>query len=262
MTLYRMALRQQFVSWIVWAIVIALGVGTVASAAPAVANSRALVALMGSLPASWRGVMGGALMTQRPLDGYLYVKLVMYLPLLVGIFSGFQASSLLAREMEHRRFDFLLGMPLTRERLLISRFLALATAQAALWAVTIGALLAFLAQQGLHGDVVGYLLVGYSGFLVTLVTSAGALWASALARDYPTAARWGLGIAAVPFVYDLTVRIATVAQGWRYILPYGYYDPPHLLLSHAFPWLETAVLVAVSVVLTCGALRSFARREV
>lgn len=262
MTLYRMALRQQFVSWLVWAIVIVLGVATVVSAAPAVANSRALIALMSSLPPSLRSVMGGALMVRRPLDGYLYVKLVMYLPLLVGIFAGFQASSLLAREMDQRRFDFLLALPLTRRRLLLVRFAALVTSQAAMWAVTIGALLGFMRQQGLQGDVAGYLLVGYSGFLVTLATAAGALWASAGARDYATAVRFGLGIATVPFVYDLAVRVATAAQGWRYILPYGYYDPPHLLLTHAFPWLATTVLLVASGLLTCGAIRSFERREV
>ncbi len=262
MTLYRMALRQQLVSWLVWAIVVVLGVATVVSAAPAVADSRALVALMRGLPPSMRAVMGGALMVSRPLEGYLYIKLLMYLPLLVGIFAGFQASSLLAREMDHRRFDFLLGLPLTRRRLLLVRFAALVTSQAAMWLVTILALIGFMRQQGVHPDVLGYVLVGYSGFLVTLATSAGALWASAGARDYPGAARWGLGIAAVPFVYDLAVRIATTAPGWRYILPYGYYDPPHLLLTHAFPWLATGVLLVGSILLTYGALRSFERREV
>ncbi len=262
MTLYRMALRQQLVSWLVWTIIVVLGIGTVASAAPAVASSKALVALMGSLPPSFRSVMGGALMVRRPLDGYLYIKLVMYLPLLIGIFTGFQASSLLAREMEHRRFDFLLGLPISRRRLLVTRFAGLVTAQAAMWLVTVGALLAFLAQEGLHPDVAGYTLVGYSGFLATLATGAAALWASAAARDYRSAMRWGLGIATVPFAYDFAVRIATPGQGWLYVVPYGYYDPPHLLLTHAFPWLATLVLGAASVLLTLGAVRSFERREV
>ena len=262
MTLYRVALRQQFLSWLVWSIVTTLGVGAVASAAPAVANSHAVSALISSLPASLRALMGGPLMLKRPLDGYLYIKIVMYLPLLIGLFSGFQASSLFAREMEHRRFDFLLGLPLTRRRLMLSRFLALATAQAAMWVVAIGALMLFLAQEGYRADTAGYVLVGYSGFLVTLVTAAGGLWASAGVRDYATAARWGLGIAAVPFVYDLAVRVATVAPGWRYVLPYGYYDPPHLLLTHAFPWVETLVLAAAAALLTALAIRTFERREV
>lgn len=262
MTLYRVALRQQFASWLVWSIVITLAVGAVSSAAPAVANSQAVVQLISSLPASLRGVMGGALMIKRPLDGYLYIKLVMYLPLLVGIFTGFQASSLFAREMEHRRFDFLLGLPLTRRRLLLTRFLALVTAQAAMWVVAIGALMLFVRQQGFPVDVAGYVLVGFSGFLVTLVTTSAGLWASTAARDYAAAARWGLGIATVPFAYDLAVRVATVAPGWRYILPYGYYNPPHLLLTHAFPWLETVVLMAATVVLTLLAIRTFERREV
>jgi ABC-2 type transport system permease protein len=262
MTLYRMALRQQLVSWLIWVLVIVLGVATVVSAAPAVADSRALVTLLGGLPASMRALMGGPLMVERPVDGYLYVKLVMYLPLLVGIFAGFQASSLLAREMDHRRFDFLLGLPLTRRQLLLARLGALITSQAAMWLVTVLALILFMRQQGLHPDVAGYLLVAYSGFLVTLVTSTGAVWASAGARDYGVAARWGLGIAAVPFVYDLAVRIATASKAWRYILPYGYYDPPHLLLTHEFPWASTLVLVAAAAVLTYGAVHAFERREV
>ncbi len=262
MTLYRMALRQQLVSWLVWTLVVVLGVATVVSAAPAVADSHALVTLLGSLPASLRAVMGGELMAKRPLEGYLYIKLLMYLPLLIGIFSGYQASSLLARELDHRRFDFLLGLPVTRRRLLLVRLSGLITSQAAMWLVTVLALIFFLGQEGTRPDVAGYVLVGYSGFLVTLTTATGALWASAAARDYPAAARYGLGIAAIPFVYDLAVRIATAAPGWRYILPYGYYDPPHLLLTHAFPWLSTVVLLAASVILTYGAVRTFERREV
>lgn len=111
-------------------------------------------------------------------------------------------------------------------------------------------------------DTWGYILVGYSGFLVTLTTAAAALWTSAGARDYRTAVRWGLLVAVVPFVYDLAVRIATPAPGWRYILPYGYFNPPTLLLTHGFPWIATFVLLAASLLLTCGAIRSFERREV
>ncbi len=262
MTLYRMALRQIFVSWLVWAIVIVLGVATVVSAAPAVAHSDVLAGLVQRLPSLVRGLLGGPLLLKRPVDGYLYVKLVMYLPLLVGIFTGFQASSLLARDRDHRRLDFLLSLPVTRRRLLLVRLGALVTAQAAMWAVVILALCGFMHQEGLQVDTAGYVLVGYSGFLVTLATGSIALWASAGARDYGAALRWGLGAAAVPFVYDLSVRIATTAHGWLYILPYGYYDPPQLLLTHAFPWLATAVLVVASGLLTYAAVHTFEQREV
>jgi len=262
MTIYRLALRQQFVTWLVWAVVIVLSVDVVDSAAPAVASSHALSLLLSNLPASLRSLTGGRLMASRPLDGYLYVKLVLYLPLLIGIFSGFQAASLLAREREQRRFDLLLGLPVTRRRLLLERMGALLTAQAAMWAITILALCGFLARHGLGVDTRGYTLVGWNGFLVTLTTAAGALWASAGARDYRTAVRWGLLIAVVPFVYDLSVRIAAAAQGWRDILPYGYYNPPQLLLTHAFPWGTTALLLVASGLLVYGALWTFERGEV
>ncbi len=138
MTIYRLALRQQLVSWLVWAIVITLAILTVVSAAPAITDSQAMVTLVKGLPASLRALMGGALMIRRPLDGYLYIKLLMYLPLLVGIYSGFQTSSLLAREIEQRRFDFLLSLPVTRRSLALARFAALVTGQAAMWVFCIG----------------------------------------------------------------------------------------------------------------------------
>ena len=139
---------------------------------------------------------------------------------------------------------------------------ALLVADALLWGAVLLVLYVMLRSQGYAGNWVGYWLIAYSGFLVDAVLACATLWGSVAARGYREALRIALAVAVVPYMYDLTLRMAAVAQGWRLILPYGYYDPSHLLLTHAFPWAETVVLVLAAVLLGTLAVSAFERREV
>jgi len=262
MTLYRQALRQQVLSLLLWFLAFAAMAGTVASVAGAMQHTDVVQAMLNQMPAAMRALIGGDLMLTRPIDAYLNGKIFQYLPVMVGIFAAFQAAGLFAREAEQHRFDFLLGLPISRRQLLLARFGALLTTVAALWALTILALTALLRQQGISGDPAGYWLTAYNGFLVDLLLAAVALWVSAGASEYRRALRTALVIVAVPFVIDLSLRLAQAAKGWLYLQPYGYYDPPQMMLTHAFPWVTTLVLGGAAALVTALALRTFLRREV
>lgn len=261
MTLYWHALRQQVTSLVLWLIGLLFMVQVVVSAA-SVMNAVSLGEVFDKMPAALRALAGGDLALRRPLDGYLNAKLLWYFPLLFAIFVAFQASAMLAREAEQHRFDFLLGLPVTRSRLLLSRFAAVLTAVALLWALLIGGLLAMLRSRGLPVDATGYWLVAWAGFLVDACFAAVSLWISAGAGEYRRALQGGLVAALVPYVVDLTLQMSQAPRGWRWLQPYGYYDPPQLLLQHAFPWLSTLVLGAAAAAAVFLARRTFQRREV
>lgn len=262
MTLFRHALRRQALSLLLWFLAFAVMAGSVVSVAGTLRHTDLVLAMLNQMPAAMRALLGGDLLLTRPIDGYLHVKIFQYLPLMVGIFAAFQAAAMVARDVEQHRFDFLLGLPVSRPQLLLARFGALLTSVAALWALTIVAIAALLRQQGLSGDLTGYWLTAYNGFLVDLLLAAIALWVSAGASEYRKALRTALVIVAVPFVIDLSLRMAQAAKGWLYLQPYGYYDPPHLMLTHAFPWVPTLALGGAAALVTTLALRTFRQREV
>lgn len=262
MTLYWHALRQQVVSLLLWACVLAFMVLSVVSAVGAVGQNEAISALIQQMPQAMRALLGGDLILQRPVDGYMHAKIFEYLPLMVAIFAAFQAAAMIAREAELRRFDFLLGLPVTRQHLLLARFGALLTGEVALWVIPVGVMTVLLKQQGLQGDWTGYWLTAWNGFLVDALFTAVALWVSAGAGEYRKALRTGLIAVTVTYVADLSLRMGQAAPLWRRLLPYGYYEPVDLMLSHGFPWLATLVLGAATAAAVLLALRTFVRREV
>lgn len=261
MTLYRQGLRQQLVPSLIWAAVFAALVAAVVPSARAMVPGLAGSFLAG-LPSYLRVLMGGELIVRRPLDGYLYAKAFSFFPLLIAIFAAFQAAALIAREVDAHRFDFLLGLPVSRRRLVLARLGALLTVVAGLWGVILLALYAMLRQQGYTGDWPGYWLFAYTGFLADAALAAAALWVSSGARTYRSALRVALGVAYVPFLYDFALRLAQVPAGWLLALPYGYLGPVSLLLRHRFPWLATVVLILATAGFGALSVSAFEHREV
>lgn len=261
MTLFWHALRQQRLALVLWGLVLAAMDMSIAAAAEAV-QSPDLGTLIESIPPALRALMGGDLILQRPLDGYINAKILAYLPLMIGIFAAFQAAAMVAREAERRHLDFVLSLPVERSRLLLARLGALLAGIAILWAVAIGVLIGGLAQKGLTGDWTGYLLSACTGFVLNAALGALALWASAGASDYRRALRTGLGITVLGYLVDLGLRIGQVDRVWRMLVLYGFYDPADLMLRHRFPAPEALVLAAVAAAAAALAVRTFGRREV
>jgi ABC-2 type transport system permease protein len=262
MTLYRHALRQAWLSWLIWAVAVALYILVVISATPAISIDPHLFAsVMAAFPPRLLALFGGQLLLRHPVDSYLDAKLLAYLPLFGALLAAFQAAAV-ARDVERGRSDFLLALPVPRRAIVFGRMAALLTVIVLYWVVALVAL--GLCMRAYHLAIAwpSYLTLGYAGFLVDSVLAVAALGLSLHARTYRDAVRLTLGVALVPLICDYALQMALVPRGWRYVLPYGYYDPQTALLGHPFAWAATLVLIPAVVVIAILGQRAFERREV
>lgn len=260
MTLFWHSLRQQRLALILWALVLAALIMSVLSAA-GVLNTD-LGAFVAALPQAAQKLMNMELLAKSPIDGYLYSKVFMMWPVIISIYAAFQAAAMVAREVERRQMDFVLSLPVSRAQLLWHRIGALWTGIAVLWAATVAVIVAGLARQGLQGDLTGYLLAAWNGFMLNAALGAIALWASAGASEYRRALRTGLGLPVALYLVDMALQTVNGSLVVRRLLLYGFYDPDGLILTHRFPWMETAVLALATLAAALLAVRTFARREV
>lgn len=262
MTLYLQSLRQSRLAWLIWVAAMVLYIVVVVSAAPAVRlDPRLFARIMAAMPARLLALFGGSEFLRHPLLSYLDAKLLGFLPLFGALLGAFQAAGL-ARELEGGRCDFLLSLPVRRSALLWARLVALWTSIAAFWLVTLVALGLAMQAYGFAFSWLKFSDLAYAGLLADMVLGGASLWAAGIVRTYRDALRLSLGIAVLPLLYDFALRMALVPRGWRFLLPYGYYDPQRLLLGHAFAWAATCALIPAAAAVAWLAQRGFEGREV
>ncbi|MBU2500791.1 ABC transporter permease [bacterium] len=180
---------------------------------PTVQNMPGLVAFLDNLPPAFKAMIGDVQALAR-IEGFLRVKLIDPLPLLLAVFAVAQGAALIAGEIEARSLDLLLARPVSRSRVVLEKFMALAAATVIM---TVGLVLglvggAIFVETGIG---VGYFLRGAANALpLTWLFAALALLASCRCSRSRTAALTAGSVVVAAYVFE-TLRLTTPAlRGW------------------------------------------------
>ncbi|MEU4829416.1 ABC transporter permease subunit [Streptosporangium sp. NPDC023615] len=231
---------------------------------PNIANNPDLygdVALT-KFPGAMRDLMGGLEGGFTSGSGYLQALVYqLFGPLLFIMCATVLGNRAIARPEEAGTLELTLTLPITRRRLLLERFAALALSLLGVAAVTLVIVLALSAAVGL-GVPAGRILAGHTGVLLlalffgTLCLTVGA------ATRRPGVALAVVGVVAVAGYVVETMGKDVDALSWlRWLSPFHYYlDGRPLQLG--LPVWEYLVLAAATAVLVLIAIPAFDRRDV
>lgn len=124
---------------------------------PTVQNFPDLISFLENMPPAFKAMIGDV-RAMAQLEGFLRAKVFDAMPLLLSIFLISQGSALIAGEIEQKSFDLLLARPVPRWRVVVAKFLAVATASLAMvLALTLGLM---ICVRFVETDITpGYLLV-------------------------------------------------------------------------------------------------------
>ncbi|MGC5015238.1 ABC transporter permease subunit [Streptosporangium sp. DT93] len=258
------SLRDHRRALIGWTVGIGAFFGLYLSFYPNIASNPDLygAAALKKFPPAMRDLMGGLAGGFTSGSGFLQALVYqLFGPLLFIMCAAVLGNRAIARPEEAGTLELTLTLPITRRRLLLERFAALALSLLGVAAVTLVIVLALSAAVGL-GVPAGRILAGHTGvFLLALFFGTLCLTVGAATRR-PGVALAVVGVVAVAGYVVETMGKDVDAVSWlRWISPFHYYlDGRPIQLG--FPVWEYLVLAAATAVLVLVAIPAFDRRDV
>lgn len=154
------------------------------------------------------------------VNSQLYANVV---PILLFVFTIGMGTSALAGEEDRRTMDLLLAQPVSRERIVLQNFLAMATLSAVLCATLVVVLLASNAPTGLDLSLVGILAANVGVWLLGLLIGALALAIGGLTgrRGLTLGVSAAVAVAAF-FLYGLAPLVDALAPAQK-LSPFWWY---------------------------------------
>jgi ABC-2 type transport system permease protein len=253
-------LRDQAMAVVGWG----LGVGSLAIFTqlfyPSLSANRQLENFMGSLPQGFMAFFGNV-QAVGSVEGYMTYTLLVYLPLVLCIYSIGAATEMVTAEVEKGTMEFLLSHPLPRWRILLEKYAALSAAVLAIGlqiglCMVIGGLL-------IQSDVpaVHWMLAGIQTVPITLFFGSVAFGLACAVRGSATASGTAATLAVGGFILNglipLSDKLAPVKE-WTL---YYWYSASQPLSAGILPG-HAAILILGSLLFLGMGLAAFQQRDI
>lgn len=261
MILFRQYLRSQRTGLLIW-----LGAGVLlalalAASSGAMQQSDLIERMAPKLPPALRALLG-LVPGLSGVDSFVSAKLGVSMGLVLPVYACLLAIAAVTREVDSRRMDFLLALPIERTRLLVARWFGMATDLAVLALGVWAALVIGLKANHISGSYVGYLWMFLQAWFLGLACGSLAMLASVFIDDYGAAVRYVLGGLGVLFSLDLGMKVANVSKLGRAFNPFTYFDAARPIAERHLLWGDAVVLLAASLAAAWLADRAFARKQI
>lgn len=172
------------------------------------------------------------------------------------------ATGSLAGEIEKGTMELLLGQPISRRAIVVTRHLYFSLGLIVLIAATMAPIIIGAPFAG--GDISyrGLAALSLQAFLFYGAIGSIAFFFSASFSSRGRALFASLGILIASYALDLLSKFSDFVNHFHRLSLFSYYDPYRYVHDVSFAWGDLAVLAAISVFFTTGAVVWFERRDI
>ncbi|MEW6033917.1 MAG: ABC transporter permease subunit [Chloroflexota bacterium] len=264
--LYLSNLKSSRVGIITWSILIALYGLLVMYLYPAMKNATGIAEYIQNLPEPLKEAIGiTQLLTPEgiyPLKSFVAVEFLAWAPVFVAIYAIFAAGNIAAKEVEMGTMDLLLSLPVSRTRLLASKFAVFITGLLAIQAASMAGLAIgmYLIEDRMSLASLALALVQAS-LLVLAVGSYSLLFSCIFLNPRKTLTVSGT-LTVVLYILNFMAPSLGSYQWVRRLSLFHYYRTEAVINSASLDWGGVAVFLVVIAVCLASAMLIFRRRDI
>lgn len=196
------------------------------------------------------------------LNGWLQVEIVSYLPLLLAIYAGIFAAGSISREVEQGTVDFILGLPVSRTRFILSRLVV------GLWNILLICLALFavlvvgVAIIGHTPSAGNYALALANAFLLSAALLAAYVAVAAAVDEQARVTGITLGLTLVLYILTGALKATDAPQEIRWFMPFEHYHSAEAMTQGSLPLLPLVLLPCAALVAGSAAIYWYNRRDI
>jgi len=255
-------LRTYFKSLLIWSIIIIFLIVVGISKFSAFANNPEMLAILDAYPPALLEALNLRAFNLTTVTGFFGIMHI-YFALLVGVAAVLWGADIIAKEERDKTADFILTLPITRQRLLTAKVVAAVIHCAALvliiWAASL------IAVAPYHPDAAFYRFLALqmqSLFLLMLIFLAIGIVLACTMRRYKRVTAVAVALLLSSFFMATLADIDERLDVLKYVSPFKYFDAGVLYREGQIGgiyWALTLLIIAVSMT---TAYLAYSRRDI
>jgi ABC-2 type transport system permease protein len=259
--LFKQAIKDKTMGAVILAVILFAYILMIASFYTQMASMGDMYAQIISNP-TFKAFLGDEALAVTTYSGFLGIEVLSYMGIVIGAYIAFLTASFVAGEVEQKTSDMLLSLPVSRENVIISRFLALVPLVALVMLAMLAAVYAGALYVNAEVQVEWFALaLLYMGVFV-LAVGAASLFISALLSDGRKSALVSIGVLLAMYLIENIGSMVTGIDWLRALSLFHYLKLNTIAVSHVVNWTSLGVLVAVVVVFLVLSVVAFKRRDI
>ena len=203
------------------------------------------------------------LMNSSPWDAFLGMEFFAWFGILAGFFPLIFASETIAGEMEKGMMDMLLAQPISRSRVLLAKFTAIAILLAVLcvacFTILVAAVALYLPQSP---SIYGYASTFLNGYLLLLVIAALGFLCSSLTDSQRASLSVSITVVILSYIFYEGLSAFKIAPWFTRLMPFHYANPIKTLASRQIDWWDNLILTVMMAICLSLALVVFQRKDI
>lgn len=259
--IFRQALKDKWRGAAIAAVLLFLYILWIATFYPALKPNIAMYDNILKNP-TFQALIGDQVSSMGSFSGFMTMEVFSYMGLVLGAYFIFMAASFAAGEIEQKTSELLLSLPVRRETLIISRFMAMLPYIALIMLAMLGAIYAggIYIGEDTHIKWFAYAMLFMGIFLIAV--GAMALLISALMSDGRNAALVSLGVLLAMFLVENIGSMVTSIDWARKLSLFHYAKMSSIVINQEVVWSNAAVLLAFAAICVILAVVSFKLRDI
>lgn len=261
MNIWLRELRANFKSSLIWSVVIVVFIISGMLEFSSYAGNEDMLALLDSFPAAFLDAFKFNSFNLTTVTGY-FGMMSQYYMLILAIHAFLIGNSIISKEEKDKTAEYSLALPVKRSTFVIYKLLAAYTYCILLTAVTAAVSLAAALKYLPEDDFLIFLgLCSLSFILMQLIfVSTGFLLACAMKR-YKRSGYIGVTIVLASYFLSMLIDLNKNLDFLKYITPFKYFDPVHILNNLSLDMLYAAASLVFSGICVMAARTAYSKRD-
>jgi len=254
MNIIKRELRANLKSLLIWSGCITAIIAIMMTEFEAFADNPEMASLFDAMPEAIMTAFSLAGANLTTLSGFVSMASV-YFYIMLGIFAVILGSSIISKEERDKTTEFILTMPVSREKIIISKLIAAIINCIAINLVTAVAILATAAVYNPDNDFLKFFgLLMAALFILQLIFLSIGMLLSAVMKRYKRSGYVSIAVLLGTYIISIVIALTDKIDFMKYITPFKYFEAQYLL-NHG--QLEVKYLIISSVIIAAGILGTF-----
>lgn len=261
MNIFFRELKSNIKSLLIWGVIVILFTVVGFSKFSAYYNNPEMLAILKDLPAAMVSAMSLNAFNLTTITGFMGVMFT-YFALMLSIASVMWGSDIISKEERDKTVEFALTLPVTREKLVTAKALAMVINCIALLLITWGIILVMAPQYKPDQQFYSFLsLCVLALFIVQMIFLAVGVFLGCAMKQFKRAGSVAISILLVTYILSIITGLNKDLDFLKYFTPFLYFNPATLLsesrIELPYVWLSLGI-IAIALV---GAYLLYSKRD-
>jgi ABC-2 type transport system permease protein len=266
--IYRLEMKRNRTSMIIWAVLLAALIVLGMSFFPVIMQGEALQQLQGFFETpwmkSWMEALGATPDILTNILGFYATRNALFIVLMGNFFAVLLGGRILAQEEYEKTAEFLLTRPVTRTEVLGGKLAILVTGVTIITAVIFA--FGYASLELFKGDseyrLAAFLVHTFYSFLLMQLFGAIGLFLSLLMKRARPMTTAGIGIVAGTFFLDMVSRFAKSADWIGYLGPFKFMDSEVLRPEYGLIWWRVLYFAGLTLLLWALSFAIYRKKDI